>query len=78
VSNPLTSFAALQDSGFGQILLQKSLAIFANGDSVALSDSLWRRAMMGRLNHNQGQFFYLFCLDEAVPVGMLGGISRQS
>ena len=23
--------------------------------------------MMGRLNHNQGQFFYSFCLDEAVP-----------
>jgi hypothetical protein len=60
-------------------LLQKSLAIFVKSDSVALkSDSLWRRAMMGRLNHNQGQFFYLFCLDEAVPVGMLGGISRQS
>ena len=23
--------------------------------------------MMGRLNHNQGQLFYSFCLDEAVP-----------
>jgi hypothetical protein len=23
--------------------------------------------MMGRLNHDQGQLFYLFCLDEAVP-----------
>jgi transposase len=23
--------------------------------------------MMGRLNHDQGQFFYSFCLDEAVP-----------
>jgi transposase len=23
--------------------------------------------MMGRLKHNQGQFFYSFCLDEAVP-----------
>jgi transposase len=23
--------------------------------------------MMGRLNHNQRQFFYSFCLDEAVP-----------
>jgi transposase len=22
---------------------------------------------MGRLNHDQGQFFYSFCLDEAVP-----------
>jgi hypothetical protein len=24
-------------------------------------------SMMGRLNHNQGQFFYSFHLDEAVP-----------
>jgi hypothetical protein len=23
--------------------------------------------MMGRLNHPQGQLFYSFCLDEAVP-----------
>jgi hypothetical protein len=23
--------------------------------------------MMGRLNHEQGQLFYSFCLDEAVP-----------
>jgi transposase len=23
--------------------------------------------MMGRLNHDQGQLFYSFCLDEAVP-----------
>ena len=23
--------------------------------------------MMGRLNHDQGEFFYSFCLDEAVP-----------
>src|SRR5262249_11660804 len=30
-------------------------------------DSLWRRAMMGRLKRNQGQFFYSFCLDEVVP-----------
>src|SRR5258708_4402945 len=30
-------------------------------------DSLRRRAMMGRLNHDQGQLFYTFCLDEAVP-----------
>jgi transposase len=31
------------------------------------SDSLWRRAMMGRLNHDQQQLFYSFHLDEAVP-----------
>jgi transposase len=31
------------------------------------SDSLWRRAMMGRLNHDQQQLFYSFRLDEAVP-----------
>ena len=29
-------------------------------------DSLWRRAMMGRLDHDQEQLFYSFCLDEAV------------
>ena len=23
--------------------------------------------MMGRLNHDQGQLFYSFCLEEAVP-----------
>jgi hypothetical protein len=23
--------------------------------------------MMGRLNHDQGQLFYSFCLDEVVP-----------
>jgi transposase len=28
---------------------------------------LARRAMMVRLNHEQGQLFYSFCLDEAVP-----------
>jgi transposase len=31
------------------------------------SDSLWRRAMMGRLKHDQQQLFYSFRLDEAVP-----------
>src|SRR5260370_20283338 len=30
-------------------------------------DSLRRRAMMGRLNHDQGQLFYSFSLEEAVP-----------
>jgi transposase len=30
-------------------------------------DSLWRRVMMGRLEREQGQFFYSFCLDEVVP-----------
>src|SRR5262249_26032655 len=30
-------------------------------------DSLWRRAMMGRLNHDQEQLLYSFHLDEAVP-----------
>src|SRR3974390_1218557 len=30
-------------------------------------DSLWRRSMMGRLNHDQGEFFYSFRLEEAVP-----------
>jgi transposase len=31
------------------------------------SGSLWRQAMMGRLNHDQQQLFYSFRLDEAVP-----------
>jgi hypothetical protein len=30
-------------------------------------DSLRRQAMMGQRNHDQGQLFYSFCLDEAVP-----------
>jgi hypothetical protein len=30
-------------------------------------DLLGRRVMMGRLNHEQGQLFYTFCLEEAVP-----------
>src|SRR5580704_19057994 len=29
--------------------------------------SLWRRSMLGRLSHDQGEFFYSFRLDEAVP-----------
>ena len=28
---------------------------------------LERRTMMGRLNHDQGQLFYSFCLVDAVP-----------
>src|SRR5258707_630739 len=35
--------------------------------STSSAHSLRRRAMMGRLNHDQGQLFYSFCLDEAVP-----------
>jgi hypothetical protein len=46
-------------------MLQKSLMASANSDSVAATcDSLRRRAMMGRLNHEQGQLFYSFCLEE--------------
>src|ERR1700694_4883721 len=30
-------------------------------------DLLRRRTMMGRRNHDREQFFYSFCLDEAVP-----------
>ena len=30
-------------------------------------DSLWRLAMMGRLNHDQGELFYSFCLEKVVP-----------
>jgi hypothetical protein len=41
--------------------------VAANGDSVALNDSLRRQAMMGRLKDEQGQLFYEFELDEVVP-----------
>src|SRR6516225_12018512 len=49
------------------ILLQKSLRVSSRSDSLALSDSLRRRTMMGRLNHDQEQLFYSFHLEEAVP-----------
>src|SRR6516162_4287493 len=52
---------------FWQILLQKSLRVSSRSDSLALSDSLRRRTMMGRLNHDQEQLFYSFHLEEAVP-----------
>src|SRR2546430_4537146 len=39
-----------------------------NGDSVTVMRfAVWRRAMMGRLNHDQEQLLYSFHLDEAVP-----------
>jgi hypothetical protein len=50
-----------------QILLQKSLAAFVNSDSVTLMRFATEAVDDGRLNHDQGQFFYSFCLDEAVP-----------
>src|SRR5262245_18908928 len=43
------------------------LRISANSDSVAQHDLQWRRAMMGRLKHDQGQLFYSLCLADAVP-----------
>src|SRR5205823_4094232 len=50
------------------ILLQKSLMVPKNGDSVTVMRfAVWRRAMMGRLNHHQEQLLYSFHLDEAVP-----------
>jgi Transposase domain (DUF772) len=50
-----------------QILLQKSLAAFVNSDSVTLMRFATEAVDDGRLNHDQGQFFYSFCLDKAVP-----------
>jgi hypothetical protein len=38
-----------------------------NRDSVAMSQNLRGRAMMGRLNRDQGQLFYCFNLEEVVP-----------
>ena len=49
------------------ILLKKSLMISGSMIPLLSCDSLWRRAMMGRLDHDQEQLFYSFCLDEAVP-----------
>jgi hypothetical protein len=45
-----------------QILLQKSLQAFLVDDSVAATGA----GQTGWLNHDREQFFYLFCLDEAV------------
>jgi hypothetical protein len=42
----------------------------ANSDSVAVAMRFAAEArvvMMGRLNHDQGQLFYSFCLEQAVP-----------
>jgi hypothetical protein len=52
-----------------QILLQKSLMASTNGDSVAVAErfAVEAGAMMGRINHDQGQLFYSFCLEDAVP-----------
>ena len=38
-----------------------------NADSLVLRRDRRGRAMMGRLDRNQGQLFYSFCLDEVVP-----------
>ena len=46
------------NGSFVPILLKKSLMISGSSDSVAVCDSLWRRAMMGRLDHDQEQLFY--------------------
>jgi hypothetical protein len=43
------------------------LAILLNNDSVALMRFAVERSMMGQLNHDQGEFFYSFRLDEAIP-----------
>jgi len=53
------------------ILLQKSLAVFVNGDSVAVMWFATGAAMMGRLNHNQEQFFYSFRACAAAPNGQM-------
>jgi transposase len=45
----------------------KVVGIFVNSDSVALKRFAVEASDDGAANHNQRQFFYSFCLDEAVP-----------
>src|SRR5260370_40179797 len=52
-------------------LLQKSLMVPANSDSVAVLRFAWGNSMMGKLNRNQSQLFYSFCLEEVVPTDHL-------
>jgi hypothetical protein len=52
---------------FVPILLQKSLMVSGNGDSVALMRFAAEASDDGAINRNQGQLFYSFCLDEVVP-----------
>jgi hypothetical protein len=52
-------------------MLQKSLMVAANSDSVPYYDSQRGNSMMGQLNRNQGQLFYSFCLEEVVPADHL-------
>jgi hypothetical protein len=47
-------------------VLQKGLQAECDRDSVSQGLG-WERAMMGRRNQSQGQLFYEFCLDDAVP-----------
>jgi hypothetical protein len=50
------------------ILLQKTLVFSVDSDLVALRRFAVEADDDGRLSQEQGQFFYLFRLDEAVPV----------
>ena len=64
----------------GDLLLggaRKSPELASLRDSVAQHDSLRRRVMIGRLKHEQEQF-YEFQLDEVVPDDHLGALSECS
>src|SRR5215831_14692168 len=51
----------------GRFCCRSPLQTFLVSDSVAVKRFATGRSMMGRLNHDQEQFFYSFRLDEAVP-----------
>ena len=46
-----------------KVILKRSRIVIHRGDAGILRD----RTMMGRVNRDQGQLFYCFNLEEAVP-----------
>src|SRR6201987_3741200 len=59
--------AACRHVRFVPILLRKGLMASARSDSVVATRFAAEGGMMGRLNHDQGQLFYSFSLEEGVP-----------
>src|SRR5215471_4643836 len=55
----------------GRFCCKSALRRRANDDSVIVMRSVRGRAMMGRLNGDQGQLFYCFRLEEMVPADHL-------
>jgi transposase len=54
-------------TAFGRFCCKSNLEAVGESDSVWLTRTFERSAMMGRLNRDQGQLFYCFNLEEAVP-----------